>query len=94
MRLHYNGSDTHRPNAIQANMGDGFVQEADGASLDMKSSRSTLGSSPGYAQAQYAGRFDDRSAGGDRHMAVAVTGVRATTEPVRLFGVTVGGVTM
>jgi len=94
MRLHYNGSDTHRPNAIQANMGDGFVQEADGASLDMKSSRSTLGSSPGYAQAQYAGRFDDRSAGGDRHMAVAVTGVRATTEPVRLFGVTVGGVTI
>jgi hypothetical protein len=93
VRLHYNGSDSHRPNAVQANRGDGFVQTEDGASLDLKSGRSALGSSPGYAQALYAGRFDDRSAGGDRHMAVAVTGVRNATESVRLFGVTVGGVT-
>jgi hypothetical protein len=93
LRLHYNGSEAHRPNVVFASRGDGFVQNTDGALLDMKSMRSALGASPGYAQAQYAGRFDDNSSGGDRHMAVAITGTRATTETIRLYGLTVAGVT-
>jgi hypothetical protein len=92
-RLHYNGSRTHRPNVIQASRGDNFTQTADGAALDMKSMRSSLGASPGYAQAQYAGRFDDLSSGGDRHIAVGITGVRASTESIRLYGITLGGAT-
>jgi hypothetical protein len=93
VRLHYNGSDSHRPNAISTNSGDGFSSDADGANLNLKSSRSSLGASPGYAQAHYAGRFDDRSAGGDRHLAVGFLGVRGVTEPVRLYGISLNGVT-
>lgn len=93
VRLHYNGSDAPRPNAIQCSRGDGFLQTVEGAVLDMKAARSPLGTSPGFAQAQYAGRFDDRSSGGDRHMAVDVSGSRTSAETVRLYGVTVAGVT-
>lgn len=93
LRLHYNGSESHRPNVIQTSRGDNFTQTADGALLDMRSMRSALGASPGFAQAQYAGRFDDLSSGADRHLAVGITGVRASTEPIRIHGVTVGGVT-
>jgi hypothetical protein len=93
LRLHYNGSDSHRPNAVVASRGDGFDATPDGASLNINSMRSSLGPSPGFAQARYAGRMDEFSSGGDRHMAVAITGVRATTSPVTLYAMTIGGVT-
>lgn len=92
VRLHYNNSPTPRDNAIVSSRGDGFTQSATGAVLDLKSMRSALGASPGYAQAYFSGRVDDRSAGGDRHIAVGITGMRATTEPVVLYGITINGV--
>lgn len=94
LRAHYNGSDSPRANAISSDRGDGVtvVQGSTAASLNMRSDRSSLGSAPGYAVARYAGRVDDRSAGGDKHMAIAAGGTK-TTGDVVLYGVTVGGVT-
>lgn len=92
LQLHYNASDSPRPNAVQANRGEGFVQTATGASLDMKATRSALGVSPGVARARYSGRADDRSAGADQHLSVAITGARAVTEPVVIRGLGIEGV--
>jgi hypothetical protein len=92
VQLHYNASETPRDNAVYANRGEGFVQTTSGAVLDLKATRSALGVSPGYAQARYAGRADDMSAGADRHVAVAITGVRAVTEPIVIRGLKVDGV--
>lgn len=94
LRVHYNGSASPRPNAIMSDRGDG-VTVATGSTcavLDMRSDRSSLGSAPGYATARYAGRIDVRSAGGDKHAAVAVGGEKTTGEVI-LYGVTVGGLT-
>lgn len=92
LQLHYNASDSPRPNAIQSNRGEGFVQTATGAALDMKSTRSSLGASPGVARVRYSGRADDRSAGADQHVAVAITGTRAVTEPVIIRSLGIEGV--
>jgi hypothetical protein len=72
--LHYNNSPTARPNAIAHNPGSGFVAGATSSSLDMSKTRSALQEANGYAQANYAGRLDDKSSGGDRHIAVALSG--------------------
>lgn len=92
VQLHYNASDTSRPNAVQVNRGEGFVQSDTGAVLDMKLMRSDLGASPGVARARYSGRVDDRSAGCDQHIAVAITGSRSVTEPVVIRGLRIDGV--
>jgi hypothetical protein len=94
IRVHYNGSTSPRPNAITADRGDGFVvsQGSTAAALNMASDRSALGVAPGFARAHYSGRVDDRSAGGDRHAAVALAGVKTGAESVVLHATTLSGV--
>lgn len=93
LRMHYNGSTAPRQNAISSDRGSGFVTVGGSteATLNMAVDRSALGQSPGYAFANYAGRFDDRSAGGDRHIAVGVAGLKATTAAVVISGLTITG---
>lgn len=96
VRMHYNGSSTPRANAIQSDRGEGFATTlgSSAAVLDMRSDRSALGTAPGYAKARYAGRVDERSGGGDKHLAVAVAGTKSNgAANVTVYGVTLGGVT-
>jgi len=90
--LHFNNSDTPRPNAISSDRGSGFVatQGSTTATLDMALSRSSLGDATGTARAYYSGRVDDRSAGNDRHMAVDLSGTQSAN-PVRLHGLVIEG---
>lgn len=92
LRLHYNNSATPRPNAISSDRGDGFATTlgSTAAVLNMNKSRSALGDSNGFAQAHYSGRVDDRSAGGDRHVAVAFGGTQSN-DAVVLYAVQVKG---
>jgi hypothetical protein len=92
VRLHYNNSPTPRANAISAERG-GFASTAgsSAAVLDMKATRSSLGTANGFARAYFSGHRDDRSVGGDRHVAVAVAGTQVS-EPVKLYGLTIDGV--
>jgi hypothetical protein len=91
LSLHYNSSATARPNAIQTNQGAGFVAGATSATLNMSKTRSALGDASGHANAHYAGRLDDRSAGTDRHLAVALSGDQSG-DGVTLYALKVGGV--
>lgn len=92
--LHYNNSASPRPNAISTDRGSGFTtsQGDAAASLNMKSTRSPIGIATGYARAMFSGALDPNSAGGDRHVAVAMAGTQSS-EPVRIHSVTVSGVT-
>lgn len=90
--LFYNNSDTARQNAIQSERGSGFTVTAGGpAAINMKKTRSALGDATGAARAHYSGRKSDRSAGGDQHLAVQVSGTQAA-DAVTIFGVQVSGV--
>ena len=96
VRLHYNNSPAPRPAAISVERG-GFASTAGAtaAVLDMKSTRSSLGSANGFARAYFSGHRDDRSVGGDRHVAVAFGGTQASTvsgDVVKLYGLTIDGV--
>jgi len=88
--LHYNNSPTARPNAIAHNPGSGFVAGATSSSLDMSKNRSSLQEANGYAQANYAGRVDDKSSGGDRHVAIALSGEQ-TGDSVAFYAMRVQG---
>ena len=90
--LHFNNSPTARPNAIATDTGTGFttVQGSTVAQLNMNKSRSSLGDANGFAQAPYSGRVDDRSAGGDKHVAVDVGGEQGA-DSVSLFAMRVAG---
>lgn len=90
--LHYNNSASPRPNAISTDRGSGFTtsQGDAAASLNMKSTRSPIGIATGYARAMFSGALDPNSAGGDRHVAVAMAGTQGP-EPVRIHSVTVSG---
>lgn len=90
--LHYNNSPTARANAIAADRGDGFttVNGSTAATLNMNKSRSALGEANGFAQARYSGRLDDRSSGGDRHIAVEVSG-QQTADPISIYAIRVSG---
>jgi hypothetical protein len=81
LRLHFNNSATARTNAIASNPGTGFITTtgSTGATLDMAIARSPLGSAVGQARAEFSGRVDLRSAGGDKHVAIAVTGQQTGT---------------
>lgn len=81
LSLRYNNSQTPRPNAISSDRGSGFVtaQSGTAAALDMSKDRSDLAGANGFARAYVAGRRDDRSAGGDRHMAVGFAGTQQVT---------------
>lgn len=92
--LHFNGSSSPRPNAITSDRGDGFTTTAGStaAVLNMKKGRSKLGDASGFARAYYAGQVDDRSAGSDRHIAIAVAGTQSSqNNAVILHAVTVEG---
>lgn len=81
LSLHYNNSSSPRPNAISVDRGNGFVSSQGGtaAVLDMGATRSSLQDSNGFARAYVAGHRQDRSAGADRHMAVALAGTQSAT---------------
>jgi hypothetical protein len=93
LRLHYNGSSSPRANAITTDRGVGFTTTGGStqAVLNMNRQRSALGDATGEARAHYAGRVDDRSSGGDRHVAVALGGTQAATAPVTIYGISVSG---
>lgn len=91
--LHYNNAASPRPNAISSDRGGGFTTSTGGAaSLNLSAARSPLGTATGRATAHFAGRVDDRSAGGDRHVAVALAGTQGA-DPVRIHAITAEGVT-
>jgi hypothetical protein len=93
LALHYNSSATARPAAVRTDRGVGFTTDGgQNAQLNLKLSRSALGDATGYAACHYAGRVDDRSAGADRHLAVAASLERPSAEPVTLFGLGISGV--
>lgn len=79
VRVLYNGSTTPVSFAVDSDQGTGFVTVAGSteASLDLSSSRSSLANSNGYAQLWLSGRMDDKSAGGDRHVAIELAGTHA-----------------
>lgn len=93
VRMHYNDSDTPRANAISSDRGNGFttVNGSTDAALNLKKTRSALGDATGYAKAYFSGRVDDRSAGADRHIAIAVAGTQ-TSDAVTIHSVAVEGV--
>jgi hypothetical protein len=78
---HFNGSDTPRANAVATDRGDGFVASVPGSSstLNMKRSRSALGDASGVARAMYYGGNEERSAGADRHVALAMAGTQSSS---------------
>jgi hypothetical protein len=82
-RLYYNNSATPRSNAIASDRGTGFVTDTGStqATLDMAATRSPLGEAVGSAQFSLAGRLDDRSAGGDRYVALELAGEQSTSRP-------------
>jgi hypothetical protein len=94
--MHYNNSPSARPSAVDVNRGDGFVATPGGnVALNMSKDRSALGTATGRAKAHYAGRRDDRSAGADQCVAIAMAGTGATTtgsDPVVLHALRIGGV--
>jgi hypothetical protein len=91
LALHYNNSADARPNAIQSDPGGGFTVTAGGAAtLNMKKARSPLGDATGVATARHAGRRNERSSGGDQHIAVQVNGSQAA-DAVTLFAMRIEG---
>jgi hypothetical protein len=91
--LHYNNSATARPAAVMTDRGTGFVTDGgSAATLNLKKTRSSLGDSTGYAICSYSGRMDERSSGGDRHLAIALSLTRPAAESAILYGAAVEGV--
>ncbi len=91
--LHYNNSASPRPAAVKTDRGSGFVTDGGlNASLNLKKTRSALGDATGYAVCAYSGRVDERSAGGDRHLAIALSLTRPSAESAILYGAAVEGV--
>jgi len=92
MSLHYNNSSDARPNAIAADRGDGFTTThgSTAATLNMNLNRSALGEANGFAQARYTGRLDDRSSGGDRHVAVRISGEQSADQ-IAIYAIRMSG---
>jgi len=93
--MHFNNSSSPRPNVITSDRGDGFttVVGSTVATLNLNKARSPLGDASGYARAFFSGAVEDRSAGSDRHVAIAVSGQQSSaSNAVVLHGVTVEGV--
>ena len=93
LSLYYNGSTSPRPNAVSSDRGGALVSTAGStaATLNMKATRSPLGTATGHARAYYSGHLDDRSAGGDRHVAVEVSG-QQSADKVQIHTISVDGV--
>jgi hypothetical protein len=83
-RLYYNNAGTPRANAVATDRGTGFVTTTGSTqvTLDMSAGRSPLGPAVGSAQFSLAGRLDDRSAGGDRYVALELAGEQSSSRPV------------
>jgi hypothetical protein len=92
VNLHYNNATAPRPNAVSSDRGEGVVAGTSGATIDLRKARSALGDATGHATVRYAGRFSDQSAGGDRHLAVRLSGSQQAAA-VSVYGLTIGGVT-
>jgi hypothetical protein len=91
--LHYNNSQTARPAAVASDRGTGFTTDGgQNANLNLALARSALGDATGYATANYSGRVDDRSAGGDRHLAIALSLTRPSGDSPVIYGIGVSGV--
>jgi hypothetical protein len=95
LRLHYNNSASPRANAVASNIGTGFTSQLGetSAKLNMRLTRSALGDATGVATARLSGRLPQDSAGGDRHIAVAMDGSKSPGDPVTLHAVTLEGAT-
>lgn len=94
LALHYNNSATPRNAAVRTDRGTGFTTDGGAAAtLNLKLTRSALGDATGYAVCSYAGRLDDRSAGTDRHLAIALSLTRPSAESAILYGAALEGVT-
>lgn len=95
LRLHFNGSATGRNNTIVSDRGQAGVSiQGGGVSVNAKKALSPLGDSTGVARVYFSGRVDDRSAGADRHLAVAMAGTQASSgDALTLHSITVAGVT-
>jgi hypothetical protein len=94
LRLHYNNSPTPRANAIVSDRG-GFLSAGTQSTLNIGRGRSPLGDANGFARAYLSGHRDERNVGGDRHVAIAMGGTQASSQPVnavKLYGLTVEGV--
>jgi hypothetical protein len=95
LRLHYNNSDTSKPNSVSSDRGGGFVavQGSTAAILNMQKSL-PLGDANGFARAYYSGHMDDRSLGADRNISVGLSGTQGTTtgDNVVLYGIAIEGV--
>lgn len=94
--LHYNNSPAPRPNAVANDRG-GFTTAAGSTAsvLDMAAGRSPLGYANGFARAEFAGHRDARNVGGDRHVAIALSGAQGSTaeaDAVRIYAISVDGV--
>lgn len=91
--LHYNNSSSPRANAVATDRGGGFTTATGStvATLNLAAARSPLGDATGQATAHFAGRVDERSAGADRHVAIAFSGAQQS-DAVRLHAVTIEGV--
>lgn len=93
LALHYNGSSTPRQAAVSTDRGSGFTTTAGGpATLNLASGRSPLGDATGYAVCYYSGHLTDRSAGGDRHLAIALSATRPSADSLTLYAAAVSGV--
>lgn len=93
LAIHYNNSATPRQAAVATDRGVGFTTAQNGAAtLNMKLARSALGDSTGYAVCHYSGRVDDRSSGGDRHAAIALSITRPAGDSAVLYGAGIAGV--
>lgn len=93
--MHFNNSSSPRPNVITSDRGDGFttINGSTVATLNLSKARSPLGDASGYARAFFSGAVEDRSAGSDRHVAVAISGQQSSaSNAVILHGVTMEGV--
>lgn len=93
--LHFNNSSTPRANAVATDRGGGGFTTDSGSTVAVLNMKKTklLGEANGFAKAYYSGRQDDRSVGGDRHIAVAVAGTQSSTagDNVVLYGLTIEG---
>ena len=93
LAMHYNNSATARPAAVATDRGTGFTTDAaQNAVLNLAATRSALGPATGYATANYSGRVDDRSSGGDRHLAVGITLTRPSGDAPVIYGLGISGV--
>lgn len=92
-RLHFNNSQTARPNAIASNTGGfGFVSDVSGSVVSLSRTRASgLQESNGVAQAGFAGHRSDHSTGADRQVAVALSGTQ-TLDQLTLYDLKLNGV--